>query len=124
MNAGNFNLKLFTSPTSLSDTLTESSFTAASFPGYGSKTVTATVAGGSGNTTAIITVSTETWTCTGGGSPQTIQGAFLTGKDPTGLNNDLLVASLLPNGPQVVSQSGDQITVSLQITIARAAGQP
>jgi hypothetical protein len=118
-------MDLFLGPTTLSDTLTVSGITFATFPGYVEKTPIAMVpSGGSMATVATISGPTETWTCTGGGSPQTIQGWLLQAFDSTSGLTDLVAIALLPGGPRVVSQAGDSIVAQCTLTLQRAPGQP
>lgn len=115
---------LFTAPSSISDTTIKAELGEASFPGYGAQAINSgTVTGSLSDTIASLSSSPITFTCSGGGSPQTIEGVFCYANSYDG-GNDLLALALLPNGPQVVSQLGDSIVAQLTLTDQRAPGQP
>ncbi len=117
---------LFTAPTSISDTIDSTYFTEATFPGYTLKPVTTYTVLASGPTVSVPSVSfgPVTFVATGG-TPQTIQGAWVDMQDDfSGFALRPAFALLLPNGPQVVSQPGDSIVAQLTLTLQRAPGQP
>ena len=118
---------LFVSPTSISDTLSNSQLVKPSYDGYiGQIPTGVSIYGGPTISTPTLQTSYVTFSLTATIPPTTIAGVWWTlvdGFQGAAVYQPLAIA-LLPGGPQVMSQVGDTILSQLTLTDQRAAGQP
>jgi hypothetical protein len=124
LNAGFTSVGCFTSPSSISDTTALASLGLFTGSGFSLRPATFTPAAldGSG-TIATYASGVSTFTLTATVPPTTIQGVFYSYTD-TALGSELIAVILMPNGPLVISQIGDNVVAQLSPTDTRAPGQP
>jgi hypothetical protein len=123
-NSNGVSVACFTSPTLISDTVSLASLTLYTLNGYAEQSTTFSAAAlDATGTNATASSGTTTFALSATISSVTIQGVAYTYSHPSG-SNELIGLVLLPNGPLVISQIGDNVTSQLQISDQRAAGQP
>jgi hypothetical protein len=105
----NFTLKLFTNDYTPVEGSVAGSFTEATFTGYSAKTLTTsswTVA------SAIASYAAQTFTSTAGSQNQSVYGYYIVGAS----SGIIIAAERFADGPYVIVNNGDSITVTPSIT--------
>jgi hypothetical protein len=124
LNAGECSVACFTSPSSISDGTSLAALGLFTASGFAEQQTTFTAAAlDATGTNATAASETSTFALTATVPPVTIAGVVYTYKDLAGAN-ELIGVVLLPNGPLIISQVGDNVVAQLTITDSRAAGQP
>jgi hypothetical protein len=112
---GGGTLRLFTSPTTVSDSTVIGSMTEATFTGYAgvalteSSWATAVTSGGVASSTYGAAV---TFTRSATGTGQTVYGWYITDAG----NTKLYASALFANGPYTLANNGDSVTVTPTLT--------
>lgn len=124
LNSGFTSVACFTSPSSISDTTTRASLGFFLGSGFARQEATFGPAGlDASGTIATYASAVSTFALSTTISPQTITGVAYDYTD-VALGTELIALALLPNGPLVISQVGDNVVSQLSPTDQRAPGQP
>ncbi len=124
LNAGECSCACFTSPSSISDGTSLAALGLFTGSGFAEQQATFTPAAlDATGTVGTASSGVSTFALNATIAPTTIWGVVYTYKDLAAAN-ELIGVVLLPNGPLVISQIGDNVVAQLTISDTRAPGQP
>lgn len=106
--------RLCTAPTSFTHSKVFGDFAEATFNGYAAVTLSSAnwpAASVSAHVASAVYAVTITFTCTGGGSPETVYGFYITDSG----NTKLLYCSGLDGGPYTIQNNGDKVEITLTV---------